>query len=37
MTVGDLVYELVQISGPTGFESRVTNRLKELLKDHIDE
>ena len=37
MIIGDLVYELVQIPGPTGFESRVTNRLKELLKDHVDE
>lgn len=35
--IGDLVYELVQIPGPSGFESRVANRLKELLKDHIDE
>ena len=35
--IGDLVYELVQIPGPTGFESRVANRLKELLEDHVDE
>lgn len=37
MTIGDLVYELVQIPGPSGFEGRVANRLKELLKDHVDE
>ncbi len=37
MTIGDLVYELVQIPGPTGFEGRVANRLKELLKDNVDE
>jgi len=37
MIIGDLVYELVQIPGPTGFEGRVSNRLKELLKDHVDE
>ena len=37
MVIGDLVYELVQIPGPSGFESRVANRLKELLKDHVDE
>ena len=35
--IGDLVYELVQIPGPTGFEGRVANRLKELLEDHVDE
>jgi len=35
--IGDLVYELIQIPGPTGFESRVANRLQELLKDHVDE
>jgi endoglucanase len=35
--IGDLVYELVQIPGPTGFESRVANRLKELLESHVDE
>ncbi|MFQ5997157.1 MAG: M42 family metallopeptidase [Dehalococcoidales bacterium] len=35
--IGDLVYELVQIPGPTGFEGRVANRLKELLKEHVDE
>ena len=37
MVIGDLVYELVQIPGPSGFEGRVANRLKELLKDHVDE
>ena len=37
MIIGDLVYELVQIPGPTGFEGRVASRLKELLKDHVDE
>ena len=37
MVIGDLVYELVQIPGPTGFEGRVASRLKELLKDHVDE
>lgn len=37
MIIGDLVYELVQIPGPSGFESRVANRLKELLKDNVDE
>jgi len=31
------VYELVQIPGPSGFESRVANRLKELLEEHVDE
>ena len=35
--IGDLVYELIQIPGPTGFEGRVAKRLKELLKDHVDE
>lgn len=35
--IGDLIYELVQIPGPTGFESRVANRLKELLENHVDE
>jgi len=35
--ISDLVYELVQIPEPTGFEGRVANRLKELLKDHVDE
>lgn len=35
--IRDLVYELVQIPGPTGFESRVANRLKELLASHVDE
>lgn len=35
--IGDLVYELVQIPGPTGFEGRVANRLKELLEKHVDE
>ena len=35
--IGDLVYELVQIPGPTGYESRVANRLKELLEKHVDE
>jgi putative aminopeptidase FrvX len=35
--IGELVYELVQIPGPTGFEGRVASRLTELLKDHVDE
>lgn len=35
--IGDLLYELVQIPGPTGHESRVANRLKELLEEHVDE
>jgi len=35
--IGDLVYELVQIPGPSGFEDRVANRLKELLESHVDE
>ncbi len=35
--INDLVYELVQIPGPIGFEGRVANRLHELLKDHVDE
>ena len=35
--INELVYELVQISGPTGFESRVASRLKELLENHVDE
>ena len=35
--IGDLVYELVQIPGPTGYEGRVANRLKELLEKHVDE
>jgi putative aminopeptidase FrvX len=35
--IGDLVYELVQIPGPIGFEGRVTKRLQELLKDQVDE
>jgi len=36
-SIADLVYELVRIPGPTGFEGRVSSRLKELLKDHVDE
>lgn len=35
--IGDLIYELVQIPGPTGQEGRVANRLKELLEEHVDE
>jgi len=35
--IGKLVYELVQIPGPSGFESRVAGRLKELLEKHVDE
>ncbi len=35
--IGRLVYELVQIPGPTGFEGRVTARLRELLQPHVDE
>jgi endoglucanase len=35
--IGELLYELVQIPGPTGHESRVANRLKELLEEHVDE
>lgn len=35
--IGDLVYELTQIPGPSGFEGRVANRLKELLEEHADE
>ena len=35
--IGDLVYELVQIPGPSGFEGRVSSRLKELLGRHVDE
>jgi len=35
--ITDLVYELVQIPGPSGFESRVADRLQQLLKDHVDE
>ena len=35
--IRDLIYELVQIPGPTGFEARVAKRLQELLKDHVDE
>ena len=35
--ISDLIYELVQIPGPTGFESRVAKRLQELLRDHVDE
>jgi len=35
--ISDLVYELVQIPGPIGFEVRVAKRLQELLKDHVDE
>ncbi|MFC1904101.1 M42 family metallopeptidase [Chloroflexota bacterium] len=35
--ISDLIYELVQIPGPSGFESRVANRLKELLEGHVDE
>ncbi|NQT05497.1 MAG: M20/M25/M40 family metallo-hydrolase [Dehalococcoidia bacterium] len=35
--INDLVYELVQIPGPIGFEGRVANRLQELLKDLVDE
>jgi endoglucanase len=35
--INELVYELVQIPGPTGFEGRVASRLKELLESHVDE
>ncbi len=35
--INELVYELVQIPGPTGFEGRVAKRLQELLKDYVDE
>jgi endoglucanase len=35
--IGDLVYELIQIPGPIGFEGRVAKRLQELLKEHVDE
>jgi putative aminopeptidase FrvX len=35
--LNELVYELVQIPGPTGFESRVASRLKELIENHVDE
>jgi len=35
--IADLLYELVQIPGPTGFEHRVASRLSNLLKDHVDE
>jgi len=35
--INDLVYELVQIPGPIGFEGRVARRLHELLKEHVDE
>jgi len=34
---GDLLCELVQIPGPSGFESRVTARLKELIQPYVDE
>jgi len=33
----ELVYELVQIPGPSGFEQRVARRLKELLQNRVDE
>jgi len=35
--ITDLVYELVQIPGPSGFEGRVSGHLKELLEGHVDE
>ena len=35
--INDLVYELVQIPGPIGFEGRVAKRLHELLESHVDE
>jgi len=35
--IGDLVFELIQIPGPSGFEGRVANRLKELLEGYADE
>ena len=35
--IADLLYELVQIPGPTGFENRVASRLNSLLKEHVDE
>ena len=35
--IADLLYELVQIPGPTGFENRVASRLSDLLKEHVDE
>jgi endoglucanase len=35
--IGELIHELVQIPGPSGFEGRVASRLKELLADHVDE
>jgi len=35
--IRDLLFELVQIPGPSGFEGRVARRLVALLKDHVDE
>ena len=35
--IGDLVYELIQIPGPIGFEYRVAQRLQELLHSYVDE
>lgn len=35
--IGDLVYELIQIPGPSGFEERVAKRLREILEEHVDQ
>ena len=35
--IRELIYELVQIPGPTGFEGRVAKQLHELLKCYVDE
>jgi endoglucanase len=35
--INDLLEELVKIPGPSGFEGRVASRLKELLKEHVDD
>lgn len=35
--LGDLVFELMQIPGPSGFEGRVAGRLGELLREHVDD
>lgn len=34
--IGELLYELVQIPGPSGYEGYVANKLEDELKDKVD-
>jgi len=35
--ISDVLYELVQIPGPSGYEGRVAARLKELIQPYVDD